>query len=1170
MDQKPDQETQARDGAIASGKGTVAVGKEGIYVGGDVAGDVLGAGARKTIIAADQAYKVHGLPNPYLGLRSFTYADRDAFGGQRKALRQAVDRLTDPVNPMRLLFVTGASGSGKSSFVQAGLLPDLEDYYTNRHKQTRHGIFRPSSAPMTMLADGLEQLGLPPISGDQLVSLTPEDFNDYFTNNTPDGLVNLLVIDQFEECFTQSVREQREHLFAFLANLAPFSKTQTHVIVTMRVDYLDELFSLVDLWQIAKQGIELRAMAESELKEAILQPLHAAGKKDDFFKEKRFEPALLDRLAKDASQEPGYLPLLQVTLQELWKGGSLVLARYGHLSDAVRDRAEIVYGYEDYDSPVPERARSEADKDEILRIFTDLVEVSLGDDPRRDVRQRRLKNDLVGDSIQSSQLVDSLVKARLLSIDSEIYESGRVDVVDIIHETLIANWKRLSQTVGSKRQNLQCRVRFEQAFAEWQANERKDDYLLGGIRLAEGRELERTGDVALRDLLAQQFLHNSQEKAEIAQRQRTRTAWAVAAVLSILALIAVIAAVFAGNQTRQLAIKEATSIANLGISIAAQRTAVSAQNTAVSEGQRAENLAAERLVQQLILQSESLRASRYDQSLLLSIEALRLADTNETRNSLLQSMRAWPQLTRYIPVIEKPIVLTYSPDGNTLIALTESGLRLWDSLTGELLEPDNKLIDNTIVLTRDNKTGFSSKGKTVLVWNLVSDQKPRFLAGQQTEGQYEVVSPDGKIIATREGEKTISLRDAATGDPLGQLYDHRVGPTDIYSLVFSPDNRTLLVDGEANDDIPFAFILQWELPPSLSDYLKENDEIFYSARALEVYFSGDEYSDNLGGVTEMLFTPDGKQLVVTVQRSSDSTYRIVGDSFTEVWSKEVPITSLAAKCDEALVSGWEDGSISDLPGFKHPAAVDAIAFSQDCRFMASLGGGVITLWDISERELPLEPKIDLIFNSPGLENAALAAWESSGATFWASENGSLEVSSKCRTRRLKFDPMSSCIQSEMEGGYAGFDGIITSLAKNPDGKMTAAGICREYDYGYDHPERCYASEVWLWPGGTKEAVTIIKQEYAVTNLFFSPDGKVLASVTQDGMINFWDVDIESMIADACARVGRDLTEAEWHAFIGTDTPIIPTCPVKILDPHRLDRALRDLQSILPTPIPTIP
>src|SRR5512139_366894 len=99
--------------------GGVSIG-DSATIGGDVVGrDKI---VSTTYITGDQQYDVHGLANPYLGLQSFTYADHAKYAGREKLIAETVARLTAPNDPLNLLFITGASGSGKSSFVQAGIL----------------------------------------------------------------------------------------------------------------------------------------------------------------------------------------------------------------------------------------------------------------------------------------------------------------------------------------------------------------------------------------------------------------------------------------------------------------------------------------------------------------------------------------------------------------------------------------------------------------------------------------------------------------------------------------------------------------------------------------------------------------------------------------------------------------------------------------------------------------------------------------------------------------------------------------------------------------------------------------------------------------------------------------------------------------------------------------
>jgi hypothetical protein len=131
----------------------------GTAIGGDVhtgGGDFVGRD--KITIAEEAAYNVHGLTNPYLGLRAFRYEDSAIYAGRETLAEETVAKLTNPTAQQTQLFITGASGSGKSSFAQAALLPLLENHYAAYQKAVRHAIFRPSSQPMVMLADALQKL----------------------------------------------------------------------------------------------------------------------------------------------------------------------------------------------------------------------------------------------------------------------------------------------------------------------------------------------------------------------------------------------------------------------------------------------------------------------------------------------------------------------------------------------------------------------------------------------------------------------------------------------------------------------------------------------------------------------------------------------------------------------------------------------------------------------------------------------------------------------------------------------------------------------------------------------------------------------------------------------------------------------------------------------------
>jgi hypothetical protein len=472
-----------------------------------------------TVVAEETAYDVSSLPSPYPGLRSYTYADRAAYAGREAAVQEAVARITDPAGRQPLTFITGVSGSGKSSFAQAGLLPALEAYYADRGRRAGRGIFRPSGSPLAMLGDALVQLGLPEQPRVSLESLTPPVFARLLAEATPAGQVNLLLIDQFEELFSQSPAEQSQLVFALLEDLPPFEQAHTHILATLRSDYLDELFNHPVLWQAAVQrGIELRAMSLEELRLAILSPLEARAQQNKRFLPVRFEPGLLRQLAEDAAADTAYLPLLQVALQELWAGGSLKLERYQGLAQAIQQRAEKVYAFHDHDRPVPDQPRPPEEQAELLSIFVDLVNVSLDDDPRRDVRRRRARAALQDGRPARKELIDDLVDARLLSAGLEKGPDGQVDTVDIIHESLLQKWDRLRGVVREQRDLLRRRARFEQELAAWLANNRSDEYLLLGIHLKEARQLSQAQDISFRGRDSGDFLQRSERLALALQR----------------------------------------------------------------------------------------------------------------------------------------------------------------------------------------------------------------------------------------------------------------------------------------------------------------------------------------------------------------------------------------------------------------------------------------------------------------------------------------------------------------------------------------------------------------------------------------------------------------------------------------------------------------------------
>ncbi len=430
-----------------------------------------------TYVSEDFPFNVEGLLNPYLGLRPFTYEERDRYAGREKLTEEAVQLLVSPGEQRNLLFVTGASGSGKSSFVQAGLLPAIAAHYKELSYEVHFEVFRPSRNPKTRYEDAIRRMG-------------------------PRG-IKVIVIDQFEEVFTQSLPSERDGLFDILRKLPPFNKNHRYTIATLRSDYLGEMFDVPEIWNLAKQGVELHEMNIQELKNSIQRPLQV--KFPD--RNKRFEAELINKLAKDAAESVTYLPLLQVTLEELWNKGKLNIGSYNVLTDAIKDRADTVLNYSDFDSASPISKRNDIEREEILTILLDLVNPSSNDNSKHDVRISRKLSEFNEKQIT---LLRELSRARLVSIE---VEEG-IEIVNLIHETLIHSWDILQNGVKEKRLQLQRRARFEEQLRDWIAHDRADGFLLSEGQLTEALELKYLKDIALQTDNAQEFLQKSEEKIE--------------------------------------------------------------------------------------------------------------------------------------------------------------------------------------------------------------------------------------------------------------------------------------------------------------------------------------------------------------------------------------------------------------------------------------------------------------------------------------------------------------------------------------------------------------------------------------------------------------------------------------------------------------------------------
>ncbi|MFN6482007.1 pentapeptide repeat-containing protein [Nostoc sp. DedQUE02] len=427
---------------------------------------------------------------PYKGLSYFdcTEADANLFYG-RTAL---TDELLEKVRSGNFLAVLGASGSGKSSVVRAGLLYQLKLGRRLSGSDTwQLKIFRPGINPLQNLALAFVESELSDIErasqlakAEELIAKGAVGLGQLITAAQTQRIV--LVIDQFEEAFTQCQDiTKRQQFFECVLGALQRDDNKLCLIITMRADFLGKCLEQ-DYGGLAKKIQEhlvtVTPMIREELETAIIKPAQQVNLV--------VEPELVSQMIADVENSPGSLPLLQYTLTELWQQRTeerLTLTTYsklGGVRGTLQTRATEVY-----ESLSPEEQQA------TKRIFLELTQLGEGtEDTRRQVLQR----DLV--TSQHPEFVINRIIQRLadekLVVTSTL--SNQIAVVDVAHEALIRHWLLLRKWIEESRDILRQKRKIEAAAIEWRDRGKVKDYLFQGKRLTDAKVFQKEQAESLR------------------------------------------------------------------------------------------------------------------------------------------------------------------------------------------------------------------------------------------------------------------------------------------------------------------------------------------------------------------------------------------------------------------------------------------------------------------------------------------------------------------------------------------------------------------------------------------------------------------------------------------------------------------------------------------------
>jgi WD40 repeat protein len=452
-------------------------------------------------------------PSPYPGMRSFRTDEESAFFGRDGEVRALIEQHLR-LHPF--VAVVGPSGTGKSSLVFAGLIPELR-------RSTLFGpggwlvkSMRPGPQPYDMLVATL--------GGD---ASGPEIAAARLMAARPDGERLLLVVDQFEELYTGAVTDAEASNRFVDALLRVAAVPSCFVVITVRADYYGDVMQTPALWQqVRAHRLELTPMDADGLRAAIVRPAERAGV--------LIEPALVERLLADAGNEPGILPFLQETLVLLWQRlerRSLASTSYDAMVMQARRSAS---GFHAFRSGLQVAMASRADQamstlpsDEARatarRILLRLVQFGEG---RSDARRQQTVGELrvAGEDPELfASTLRHLIDARLLTTAGGEGRAADERLVDLAHEALLTGWPALAEWIAQRREAEQMRRWLRDVAERWLR--RTDGGMQGGlldeVELMEAeRWRDRYGSLVGRDAEIEQLIDQSRAYAARLQRER--------------------------------------------------------------------------------------------------------------------------------------------------------------------------------------------------------------------------------------------------------------------------------------------------------------------------------------------------------------------------------------------------------------------------------------------------------------------------------------------------------------------------------------------------------------------------------------------------------------------------------------------------------------------------
>lgn len=1050
---------------------------------------------------------------PYPGLAVFGEQQAELFYGREKDIQSFLQRPFRPITA-----ITGPSGIGKSSFVQAGLLPKLKQREGASLLTLVYRVSTSAELLRDLASFCASQSSADPQTIFQNLSQHDDALRDILMQlrSTPDGKL-LLVLDQFEEIFVGDDAARafdRQRLLANLLYIDANPEPALSIILTTRENFFEhkEYKDNEQLYKIVQaENIRLAGLTDYQLREAITRPLDVFSAKHGL--QLSFETGVVELMIRDFLKTERTLPLVQYLLRLLWTEqhelSNTAYNNLGGLEKALDRHASLIY-----------RSFNENEQRLVNAVLLALVRPGIGNEYTR----RRVRRELLIGG-QSDQAAMTAVIQRLAHPNSRLIseqQSGDAAYLELTHEVLLRQWERLQVLIELHEKRLRTREALLPNAEQWLQSKTgkhpKGDsaYLYRGNQLSQARDYVQTKDYpeqvdsSIRDCYQSSAQH----------RQRIMLLSVVGAIAALLLIWGGFQVFTAGIRQQQQEAQQARQTAELEQARAQQTAQAEATQRAVAENQRAQ---AQQTAQVEATQRVGAETAKEREARISRARELAVAANDERSNGRI-TRAGLLALEAVNTALSAGEVVTVESEQALRDALNELGGRpLYGhtfSLVGMLFSPDG----HTLVTRAADRTArvwdltASDPRKTVKVLgNHVDSYRTNPLEATPLQ-----ISPDGHTLITVSGDNTIHVWDLTSPDPNSTVRILNPDPAaKLPGVVLRKDGRTLISTSDGQliriwnlaDPDPSATVRTIGTPVT-----GEQSALEFGFGPAPIMLAGDDrtlIAINSKGLIHIwdLVAPDPAATVRTLQLTETAGVPFTTD--TVVLSPDGKTLAASEHNNNVLV--W-DLSASDLAATKrvlsgHKDWVNALAFSPDSRLLASGSrDATVRVWSVSEPDPSTTASIleghsgpvsRVLFSPDGRQLASVGG---GGIRLWQQPEPS---------------PYSSIISSRSfpTGG---------PLAFSPDGSVLATGSSD-------------IAAIRLWNLSEPDSAAMQHRLSAPTiqsPFLFGPDGHTLIANSDNATVSSWDLALadanSSMNALLPKGAGRLLTQSADRQLLVTE------------------------------------